>query len=56
MFNKYRYKKPIVLNRTKYSIVDDIKTSSIISMLKRNNVNKEYISTATPTTIVIEEV
>ena len=56
MFNKYMYKKPIVVKRTKYNIVDEIKTSSIISMLKRNNVNKEYISTATPTTIIIEEV
>ena len=56
MYNKYRYKKPIIINRSKYSLVDELKTSSIISMLKRNNTNKEYISTPTPTTIIIEEV
>tara|TARA_R100000781_G_scaffold26155_1_gene19230 strand:- start:280 stop:453 length:174 start_codon:yes stop_codon:yes gene_type:complete len=57
MYNKYKYKKPIIITRSMdYNIVDSIKSRSIIEQLKRNNKNKEYIETLTPTTIIIEEV
>ena len=56
MFNKYKYKKPIILSRSKFNIVDSMKSRSIIEQLKRNNKNSAYIETLTPTTIIIEEV
>ena len=56
MHNKYRYKKPIVISRTNYNLVDLIKVNEIIRQLECNNKNIELKVIETPKTLIIEEV
>ena len=56
MHNKYRYKKPIVISRTNYNLVDLIKVNEIIRQLECNNKNITLKVIETPKTLIIEEV
>ena len=56
MHNKYRYKKPIVLSRSMYNLVDLMKANEIIKLLERNNKNITLKVIETPKTLIIEEV
>ena len=56
MHNKYRYKKPIILSRSMYNLVDMMKANEIIKLLERNNKNIDLIVHITPKTYIIEEV
>ena len=56
MYNKYKYKKPIIISRTNYNFTDLIKANSIMELIKRNNKNIELIIHVTPKTLIIEEV
>ena len=56
MFNKWRYKKPIIMKRTNYNLVDEIKLNNKIRLIERNNKNIDLIVHITPKTYIIEEV
>ena len=56
MHNKYRYKKPIEIMKTKFNLVDLIKVNEIIKLIERNNKNIDLRIIETPTTLIIEEV
>lgn len=56
MHNKYRYKKPIEIMKTKFNLVDLIKVNEIIRQLECNNKNITLKVIETPKTLIIEEV
>ena len=56
MYNKYKYKKPVIIGRSNYDKTDLIKVNSIMELIKRNNKNIDLIIHVTPKTLIIEEV
>ena len=56
MYNKYKYKKAVQVQKTKYNLVDLIKVNEIIKLIERNNKNIDIKVMETPKTYIIEEV
>jgi len=56
MYNKWKYKKPIHINKSKYNLVDLIKVNEIIRQVESNNKNVTLKIVETPKTLIIEEV
>ena len=55
MYNKYRNKKPIIVKKTKYSIVDTIRLNEVLRQVQQVRKTQQIV-TQTPTTYIIEEV
>ena len=55
MYHKYRNRKPIIVKKTEYGIVDTIRLNEILRQVQQVRKTQQIV-TQTPTTYIIEDV